>query len=295
MRVIFDVIRDGLAAINTASSQLAKAQQQVASGRRNAAPSDDPLTTQQAVGEHAALGRIDAYTRAADSVSPRLASADTVVSDLVDKLSAIVVAATSARGSSVNPVVRDAAAETVRGLRDSVLGSLNTTFNGTYLFSGTNVDVPAYVQSGGAWVYQGNSDQVRVEIDKGRAVAVSFDGQAIAQGADSANILTELDALTAAILAGDSNAIGTGIDAVQRAFDRAQQALGRLGVDERKVDDAYNRLQGLHLAAETRRSKLEDANLAEAATLLGQADTSYRAALSAVSTAERVTLLDYLR
>jgi flagellin-like hook-associated protein FlgL len=35
--------------------------------------------------------------------------------------------------------------------------------------------------------------------------------------------------------------------------------------------------------------------MAEAMTRLGQADTAYRAALAAVSTAERVSLLDYLR
>jgi len=38
-----------------------------------------------------------------------------------------------------------------------------------------------------------------------------------------------------------------------------------------------------------------DVNMAEAVTKLQQADTAYRAALGAVSTAERQSLLDYLR
>ncbi|HET9372887.1 MAG TPA: flagellin, partial [Vicinamibacterales bacterium] len=175
------------------------------------------------------------------------------------------------------------------------VGNLNTTFNGTYLFSGSRVDQAAYAQVGGVWTYQGDAAAVRVEVDRGRQIAVSFDGQAIAQGGDATDVFTELDALITAIENGDNDAIGAGMAAVQRAFDRAQVALGRLGVDERSLDDAYARLSGLRRAAETRRSKLEDANMAEAATRLQQADTSYRAALAAVSTAERLTLLDYLR
>jgi flagellar hook-associated protein 3 FlgL len=295
MRIIFDVLRDGLSAINTAADQMALAQRQTASGKRVSAASDDPLAVQQAVGEHAAIGTLDAYTRAADSVAPRLAAADNVISDIVQKLTSVLVAATSARGSAVSPATRDAAAKEVSGLRDALVGNLNTTFNGTYLFSGSRVDQAAYAQIGGAWTYQGDGAPVRVEVDRGRQIAVSFDGQAIVQGADATDVFTELEALITAIENGDNDAIGAGMQAVQRAFDRAQISLGRLGVDERSLDDAYARLSGLKIAAETRRSKLEDANLAEAATRLQQADTSYRAALAAVSTAERLSLLDYLR
>src|SRR5262245_27504925 len=163
MRIIFDVLRDGLSAINTAADQMATAQRQVASGRRVAAASDDPLAVQQAVGEHASIGALDAYTRAADSVAPRLAAADNVISDIVEKLSSVLVTAMSARGSEVTASTRDAAAKEISGLRDALVSNLNTTFNGTYLFSGSRVDQAAYAQVGGAWTYQGDGAPVRVE------------------------------------------------------------------------------------------------------------------------------------
>jgi len=104
-----------------------------------------------------------------------------------------------------------------------------------------------------------------------------------------------LDNLATAIENADGAAIQTGLDSVERAFVRTQHALGSLGADERNLDDLASRLSTLRRAAETRRSTLEDVNVAEAITRLGQADTSYRAALAAVSTAERQSLLDYLR
>jgi flagellin-like hook-associated protein FlgL len=44
-----------------------------------------------------------------------------------------------------------------------------------------------------------------------------------------------------------------------------------------------------------RRSALEDTNMAEAVTRLTAAQTGYQAALAAVSSVEKVSLLDYLR
>lgn len=295
MRVIFDTIRDGLAAINAASYQLQTAQQQVASGKRLSGPGDDPRAAQQALLERATIGAVDAYTRSRDSAAARLSSADAVLAGFGDKLTAALVAGMSVRGTGVSVAARSSAAEQVRSLRDALVADINTTFNGTHLFSGTRVDRAAYVQVAGTWTYQGDNTTVQVEVEKSRLVSVSFDGQAIIQGGDSIDTLTALDNLAAAVESGDNAAIGTALEAVQRGFDRAQRAIGGLGADERSVDESMARLAANRLAADTRRSQLEDANMAEAITHLTLAENAYRAALGAVSTAERQSLLDYLR
>jgi len=295
MRVLFDVLRDGLAAINGAADQMNAARQQVTSGRRVTSASDDPLAAQQAIGEYATMGGLDAYKRSADSAAARLSAADTVLGGVVDKLTAGIVAAMSGRGTETTAAERSAAAAEVRQLRASLVSDINSTFQGSYLFSGTEVNTPAYVASGGGYTYQGNNASAQIEIDHGRLVTVSFDGQAIAQGSDAVDVFTAMDDLANAIEAGDDAAIGSGIDALERAFDRASRLQGRLGADERGVDEATQRLAALRLAAENRRSKLEDANMPEAITRMNEADTAYRAALGAVSSAERVSLLDYLR
>jgi flagellar hook-associated protein 3 FlgL len=295
MRILFDVLRDGLAAINTASRQLADAQQQVASGKRIASAADDPLAVQQSIGERATLGAIDAYSRTSAAAASRLATADSVLAGIGNKLTAATVAAVGARGSNVSSAARAAASAEVRSLRDAILEEINTEYQGSSMFAGTAVDQPAYARVAGVWTYQGNASVASVEIQRGQAVAVTFDGQSILQGSDTANVLTELDALAAAIDAGDNTAIGAGIDAVERAFDRTQRAIGALGASERAVDEAALRLSSLKTTVETRRSSLEDVNLAEAVTRMTQAESAYRAALTAVSTAERQSLLDYLR
>lgn len=294
MRVIYDLIRDGLSAVNDAAARLNAARDQVSTGRRIQAASDDPLGAEQAVLERATLSGIDAYTRSRDSASARLAAADNVVAGMVDKITAAIVAGTSARGTTVTPAVRAAAAQTVSGLRAALLGDVNATFNGTALFAGTRTDQVAYAKVAGVWTYQGNTATAQVEVEHGHLVATTFDGQRIVQGSDSTDLFTALDDLETAITAGDEAGMGTALAALDRAFDRVLDAQGRLGADERGIDDAASRLSALKTASETRRSKLEDANLAEAIARMTEADTAYRAALGAVSTAERQSLLDYL-
>ena len=295
MRVIYDLFRDGLTSINSAADRLADARQQVSTGKRIHAASDDPLGMSLSVGEHGALRSLDAYTRTADSAAARLAATDNTLTAMIDKITAALVAGTAARGSHVPESSRLANAATIRGLRESLVSDINFTFNGSYLFAGTAVTAKPYELVAGEWTYQGNNDTMRVEIERGRTAATTFDGQSIVQGGDAKDMFSVLDDLAAAIEAGDGTAIGDELAALQRAFDRAQRAQGYLGADAASVADAGPRLTALKVAAETRRSKLEDVNMAEAVVRLSQAETAYDAALGAVSSVERQSLLDYLK
>jgi flagellar hook-associated protein 3 FlgL len=295
MRVTFDVVRDGLFAINSTAEQMDAAREQVTTGRKIVQPSDDPIGTAQAIGEHATLSTIDAYTGTANAASSRLAAADTVLNGYIDKLTSALSTAAGARGSTSTTEIRTAAALQIRGLRDSLVGDINQQFGGTYLFSGSATTTASYAQVGGVWTYQGDNTAVQLEVESGRQVGVTIDGHALAQGSDTTNVFTALDDLATAIDNNDQAGIQAGMDALNRAFDRATSVQSRVGIDERGVDDATARLSALKLAADARRGKLEDANIAEAITKMNQADTSYRAALGAVSSAERLSLLDYLK
>ena len=295
MRVLFDVQRDGLAAINAPAEQLLKARMEITTGRRVNVASDDPLSARQAVDEHATLAGLDAYSRTGGAATSRLSVADSALASYVDKLTAAIVTAQGAQGSHATADSRAAAAAQITALRDGLLSDINSQINGVAIFSGAETASTTYVNSGSGWTYQGDSTAVQVAVGQGRLVSITFDGQALAQGADAQDVFTALDTLASDILAGDNTAIAAGIDALGRAQTRAAQVQGRLGADERTIDDVANALGALKNHAETRRAKAEDADLADAITRMNQANTAYQAALSAVSTAERRSLLDYLR
>lgn len=295
MRLTFNSIRDGLDAINTASEQFASAQWQVSSGRRIRTSSEDPLAAQSAVNDQAEIATLDSYSRASDSAVSRLAMLDSVLGDVVDKITEALTAAQGARGSSVSASARAAASATLTGLRDSIAGDINTTFNGNYLFSGSKADTRAYVQTAGAWTYQGDAVAVTLDVDRSRSVTLATSGRAILQGTDSTDLLSVLDTLAADAASGNTAGITTGMDALNRAFRRASDAQGAVGTDQRSASDGQMRLATLRLASIAQLSKDRDANVVEAIAKMNQAQITYQAALGAVSAASKVSLLDYIK
>ena len=287
---------EGTRAINRAAATLAEAQRQLASGRRIQSPSDDPLGTSTAITEHAALDRVDAYTRATDAVGSRLVLADTVLSDIITQLTAAQSSALSARGTAATPAQRQAVAAELLSIRDAIMSDINTQLHGTYLFSGSNVlTAPYELVAGNISAYQGDASAVLTDVAAGREVGGTFDGGAILQGADNQHILDALTDLAAAVTAGDANAIGDGVDAITRAFDRATLAQTRIGNDLRAIDDVRAQLTTSRGTSIARLSAVEDADLAAVSARLAQSDTAYRAALASIANTLKLSLFDFLK
>jgi flagellar hook-associated protein 3 FlgL len=295
MRITFNEQTSGVASLQTAAKELARAQREVSTGRRVNTASDDPSAARTIVHERAETAKLDAYKRSADTAASRLSAADTALSGLIDLYTQAQSAATAGRGSVATVSSRQAIAASIRGIRASVLTSINAQFAGRPLFAGSAAGGSAYSGAPGGWTYQGGGSPVQLEVQPGRMVSVTFDGQEILQGADAENILDSLDRLADAIDAGNDAGIQAGLASLDNATARATRAQGRLGADERGVSDAGLQLTSLRLASDTRRSQAEDANMAEAITRMSAADTAYRATLAAISREERLTLLDYLR
>ena len=78
-------------------------------------------------------------------------------------------------------------------------------------------------------------------------------------------------------------------------LDRVATAQGRVGADLRTIDEQKARLSEMRRASVKRLSALEDTNMAAAITGMAQADAAYKAALGAVSSVTRMSLMDYLR
>ena len=272
MRVTFRQIHQGVEYVNAAAADLARARQQVESGKRLHAPSDDPAAMMRAIEGRAELGGLDSYARTADTVTARLASFDAVLTDVVDRLTAATVAATSARGDTDTPESREAVAVALEGMRDDLVANFNTSFRGVHLFSGSEVDTPAYARVAGVWTYQGDTATVSADLGQGRSADITVNGQAIVQGADATDLFTEMDALITAVRAGDNDAIGTGIDALNRAFTRATRAQSLVGADQQGIANRQLQITSSRLATVTLVAKDEDADLVAAISAMNRAD-----------------------
>jgi len=298
MRITFNSqYQDAAGALEKASEHLLETQRKVSTGRRISKISDDPTAAATSLAERSAIGQVDQYTRSADSVASRLAVVDTVLSDVVEKLTAAQTVGTAARGSTLTTTQRAALAQQLGGIRDALMDDMNSTLHGRYLFGGAAVTTKPYAITPPATIaaYVGSNNEVRTDISGDRSVTVAFDGEAITRGSDAQDLFATLDQLITDVAAGNSDDIGTGLAALQRAFDRATAAQTRVGNQVAMIDAQKVRLQQMKLSGSERLSALEQVDMARAITEMQHADAAYQASLGAIGTTSRTSLMDYLK
>jgi flagellar hook-associated protein 3 FlgL len=298
MRVSDQVVqRQSSDAIAAASERLAEFQRLVATQKRVERGSQDPAAASLATVERGRLAQVDTYNAAADSATSRLTVVDGVLSGILNQLDSVQVAITASRGSSVTAAQREAQARALEGLRDGLLRDFNTSLGGTYLFAGAASSTVPFTQGAGGVVsaYQGATKEVSVDIDNGLAATVAFNGEAITKGSDPDDLFTVLNQAIAAVRANDGPALDSATAALQRAFDRVTATQSRVGASLNEMGIVQGRLGEEKRQSATRLSHLVDADLASAISGMTQADTAYRAALSAASQLQKISLMDYLK
>ncbi len=296
MRVTFGAIfRNGLEDVNRAYEALARRQREVSSGKRIEVASDDPAATVRAMAERNEMAVLDYYKQTTDTVESRLTVVDTVLSDVLNQLTAAQVKAAAGRNTFLNQTQRDALAGEIRGSASAILTAVSTSYRGMFLFSGGQANTPPFAPGPPVSPYQGDARVQSLDVARGRAVQVTFDGGAILQGSAAADVFQVLETLAADVQSGNMTGIDAGLVELRQAFERVTTAQTGVGIDLARLTDDRSRLNKLHESANQRRSQAEDANLAEAISGMTQADAAHQAALGALARAGRLSLMDYLR
>jgi flagellar hook-associated protein 3 FlgL len=293
MRVTFNsTFRNGLIDVNAAAERYAEWQRQVSSQKRVQSPSDDPSAAAAIVGERAQMARLDQFRQTTDSVDSRLRVVDTLLSDIITSLTAAQTTAAAGRSTILTDQQRHALAQQIRGIRDNILLDFTGQYRGAYIFSGTATLTPPFSKdaSGTVQPYAGTSAVQVLDIERSRAVEVTIDGGLVA-----GDLFPALESLATAIETENLPQVDAGIASLNAAFNRVTSAQTRVGITLGDLEGHRSRLDAARRSADSRRSSLEDANLAEAISRMQQAETAYKAALGALGTNTRVSLMDYLR
>lgn len=286
-----------LSDLERVATELSRRQQEVSSGKRVTVPSDDPGSMAASVRERAEIAAVDQFSLTTDNVSSRMMVADTVLSDLVTKFTSARSTTVASQGTIQTASQRQASANELAGLRDAIYDDINTTFRGTYLFSGSKGSTPPYTKAADGTIsaYQGDTTPMQVDIDRGREMQTTFVGSDISQGAETEDIFVSFSKLIEAVKTGDQAAMSTGLDKLQKAFDRVVRVQSGVGANLNSLETAQTRLSSIKQSNTARLSKDEDANMAESITAMQQANTAYQSALGVVASRSKLSLLDYLK
>ncbi|MFZ5532028.1 MAG: flagellar hook-associated protein FlgL [Pseudomonadota bacterium] len=179
-------------------SQLARTQQQLATGQRLLTPADDPTAAVRTLALNRALDRLATFGRNGDLAESRLQAEEGALAALGDILLRARELALEANTAAQDGLSRGAIAAELRSLNDQLLQVANQRdANGEYLFGGDQSrQIPFVRDAGGAVRFTGDAGQRLVSIGEHRLMAVSDSGERVLLTARDGNGLFRTDAAT---------------------------------------------------------------------------------------------------
>jgi flagellar hook-associated protein 3 FlgL len=281
--------RHVLADLRRVQERLANAQSQVSSGKRIEKPSDDPLGAERAMRLNDQLESTSAYRTAVDESRSWLDATDSALDSLNQIVQHVRELTLQAANGSTSDAGRQAIKQQIDQLTEEAKSTLNSAYDGRYIFSGTKTDTPPYSAATGD-AYQGDASPVVRQIGPGVSVQVNVTGDDVLSG-----LLPALRTLSSHLASNDIAALGTSdLKAIDAGFDNLSAKRGVIGAITNRVDAAGTRLDDTADITTAFLSKTEDADLPQALTDLSAQQTALQAALRGGATLIQQSLMDFL-
>jgi flagellar hook-associated protein 3 FlgL len=287
MRVDPNYISNLAAALNQSTGQENTLTSELSSGLRVASLSDGPVAVAQSTLLGSSIAKDDTFVQTASNESSRMQVTDSTLGEVVTQITSALSTAVSGNNGTLNASDLASVAQTLSGIRDQVLSLANTSYQGQYLFGGSQGSAPPFTLDNSTTpataIYNGDANVQYIATPSGQQIQVNLPGSAVF-GAAGSGVLGALNQLisdfssgaTTASLTTDTGALTT--------------ALGQLSSQRSTLDSALSRLQATSTYAQTEESQLKvaqsnlvSADPAAVATQLSQAEVQHQALLSVMN------------
>ncbi len=154
-----------------------------------------------------------------------------------------------------------------------------------------------YVQAFASGYYNGNCEEMSVNIGEGTSFAYSISGEAAFtdKGDGSVDVFGALNDLKTALENNEPDTIASCIDDLKAASDQISKNISRCGTRMNRLEIAKNNLTDLGFNLTKLLSDTEDADMSEIITMFAMKETALKASYATASKIGNLTILDFLR
>ena len=283
-------------------SRMQQIQEQLSSGRRVNRASDSPTDAAAAMQYRATIRGAEQFSRNTDDGLAWLGVADNTITGMLPQVNRARDLLLQGMNAATSPDARNALADEVHEIRDSLLGQANTTYLGRYIFAGTAnttapgqpaKPAPAYLPDG---TWNGNQTDVVRTMGPGVDVAVNASGtEVFGDPATGTDLFAVLQNMEAHLRTGDTSGMSGDLDALQARFQGMQGALVTVGARYSRVQSLKDGLDQQQIDVKNSLSEVEDIDLPKTLVDLQLQQTAYQAALAAGARVIQPSLMDFLR
>jgi flagellar hook-associated protein 3 FlgL len=285
--------------LNQAQASEQQLTAQLSSGVRVNSLSDDPLAGGENVLLLNQMQRDDSFTQTSSLVQGQLQVADSALGGVVAQLTQVVTLATSADNGTMNGSDLASISKQIAGIRDEVVSLANTSYQGQYIFGGSQTAVAPFsisnATSPATATYSGDANVNYLQTPNGQKIQLNVPGDQIfmAGGTSVLGVLNQLVAdfasgVPAATAVSDTTALSTALNFVSQQRVVVDNSLTRLTA----ATDAANSEQTQLTAAQT---TLMQADVAKIATQLSMAETQQTALENVIAQLGAGSLFDKLQ
>jgi flagellar hook-associated protein 3 FlgL len=276
---------------------MTRLQNVVASQGQISKASDDPVTASLSLSLTSSLKGLADYQNTATQAGEWLSSNDFSMGKMSEAAIRAIGLVTSGLNDTEGTVERGSYANELDGILKQVLDLANTSNQGQYIYSGYQINTKPFelIESTVAGVpdsivYHGDSGVMTRSLGPGQSVNISVDGNSA-----FTPLMNTLIAARDALNANDMTTLRTSLSDLQTASDTLDATMGTNGTRMRQVDQVSDYLGQSAVEMKAVLSQKQDANLAEAISMLKNQETSYQVVLEVSQRAiSALTLFDYL-
>jgi len=280
-------------------AELARTEQQLATGKRLVSAADDPAASLRSLQLSDRLTQNEQYLKNLDTTQGRLELEEGALASSVDLLQRVRELAVQALNATQGPGDLKSLEVEVRSHLEGLLSLANTqNANGEFLFAGYQVEtIPFSSDGSGNFSYAGDQGQQHLQVSQTRQLAAADNGADIFLGVNAAaggitssfDILNDFaDALAASTVSADTLAD------IDTAMDKMLAVRAEVGSRLRAVDDQRGTNESFGLVLEKERADLVDLDYTEAISRFNQQLLALQASEQVFAKVQGLSLFDYL-
>jgi flagellar hook-associated protein 3 FlgL len=285
MRVDPYYVNNLVSSLDTVGANVEQLTSELSSGVRVTSLSTDPVAAGENVVLLNELQQDDSFTTTASSVTGQLQVADSALGSVVTEMTSAISLATSANNGTMSSSDVKSVSTEISGILDEVLSLANTTYEGSYIFGGTDTSSTPFTQtaatssSSGTTTYNGDTNVNYLETPSGQKIQLNVSGSQIFLGSGTSSVFAALNALVADYSSGtvdttqavsDTTALSTALNYVSQQRVTIDNSISQVTAASDAVTNQVTQLT-------TAQTNLMQADVATVSTQLSLAETQQTA------------------
>jgi flagellar hook-associated protein 3 FlgL len=284
--------------INAQRSRMSVLQERLATNKRINRPSDDPSGAEAVLNLRTSQTEIEQFKRSAQAANQQLVAADDSLTGYENILERVRTLVAQGLGDTATQTAKNALATEIDALRARILNVANTKYGDQYLFGGTRQNSAPFDPVSGIPNAAPTTGQY-IQVEPGtNAIPAGVTAETVFSDVTS-NIFADLTAAAAALRGtgnpiADHAALQTTMSRLQIYRDQASLGHAVIGANMKVTELALDRLTNDSLSFDQRAGSIEDADFAQTALELTDAQNALEATLQTAA-ASRRSLFDYFQ